>query len=177
MHKTKQLLSALCIYALLAPQVYAESLQRFYGRYAGEALAGDDKMTERRDLSVTIGPRERGFFVHWTTAVERSGRVKKKEYTIDFVPTERDGVFGSAMRTNMFGQQVPLDPMAGDPYVWARLVADTLTVYALHITTDGGYEMQVYARTLTAAGLDLEFTRFRDGVALRTVNGLLTRLP
>ena len=165
-----------CLWMVFVVPASAASIEEFYGAYEGTTVVDAEDEIEKRDLSVVIGARERGFFVQWTTTIERGGRRKKKEYTIDFVPTDRDGVFGSAMRSNMFGQQVPLDPMAGDPYVWARLVDDTLTVYALHIANAGGYEMQVYERTLTADGLDLEFNRFRDGVAQRTVTGALTRV-
>ncbi len=73
----------------------------------------------------------------------------------------------------MFGNAVPLDPLKGDPYVWARVHEDSLTVYALHVLEDGGYEMQTYARTRIPEGLDLKYSRVRDGEILRTVNGIL----
>ena len=57
----------------------------------------------------------------------------------------------------MFGHFTPLDPMAGEPYLWAHLSDDTLTVQALLITEDGGYEIQTYERRLAPHGLDLTF--------------------
>ena len=48
----------------------------------------------------------------------------------------------------MFGHQVPLDPLKGDPYVWCRIVGRVLTLYSLQITDDGGYDLQIYERTV-----------------------------
>jgi hypothetical protein len=79
------------------------------------------------------------------------------------------------MRKDLFGQAVPLDPLEGDPYVWARIDGDTLSVHALLITETGGYELQAYNRTLIEGGLRLEYSRVRDGKVLRTVTGVLTR--
>ena len=67
------------------------------------------------------------------------------------------------------------DPMKGDPYVWSRVVGDTLTVYALLIDEDGGYEMQEYNRTLTEKGLHLEYERVRNGEKLKTITADLIR--
>ena len=51
-----------------------------------------------------------------------------------------------------------------------------LTVHALYITDDGGYEMQVYERSLDEKGdMDLVFKRFRDGEPIRDVTGNLQR--
>src|SRR5581483_11801608 len=73
-------------------------------------------------------------------------------------------------------ERVPLDPLRGDPYVWARIQGATLTVSALLITDDGGYEVHVYDRTLIAGGLLLEHSRVRDGAVLQTVTGTLKRV-
>jgi hypothetical protein len=43
------------------------------------------------------------------------------------------------------------------------------------ITDDGGYEMQVYRRTLTDDGMSLSFSRNRNGQELKTVYGVLAR--
>ncbi len=77
---------------------------------------------------------------------------KRKAYTIAFQPTQRPGVYSSAMRANVFGERVPMDPFKGDPFVWARLSGKTLSVYALIILADGGYDLQIYDRTLTPDG-------------------------
>jgi hypothetical protein len=60
--------------------------------------------------------------------------------------------------------------------MWARLDGDKLWRYALFVTENGGYEMQTYQYTLMPAGLDLRFSRVRDGEVLRTVTGKLKRV-
>jgi len=82
--------------------------------------------------------------VEWTTLIHRaSGEKKVTDLSIDFYPAERPGIFASAMQTNVFGQSVPYDPVAkdADPYVWAGIDGNTLTVRALYIVDGGGYEM------------------------------------
>ena len=40
---------------------------------------------------------------------------------------------------------------------------------------DSGYELQIYNRVLTTTGLELSYSRIRDGEVLRTVDGTLIR--
>jgi hypothetical protein len=80
------------------------------------------------------------------------------------------------MRKDVFGNRAPNDPMKGDPYVWARLQGDTLTVYALIVTPDGSYDMQVYGRTLTKNGMELDFKRFLEGQEVKSIKGELQRI-
>ena len=54
---------------------------------------------------------------------------------------------------------------------------DVLTVHSMLITDEGGYEMQVYARELIGDRMNLTYSRVRDGEVLRTVTGVLTRVP
>jgi len=155
--------------------------ESFYGVYAGRGVANTAGELSDRDLSVEIGPAQEGdgFTVAWTTAATSpdDGAIQRKAYRVRFIPTQRKGVYSSAMRMNMFGRPVPLDPMNGDPYVWAVIEGDTLKVYALLITDGFGYEMQVYARTLIKDGLEVTFSRVRDGERLRDVHAKLVRLP
>jgi len=76
----------------------------------------------------------------------------------------------------VFGNSVPLDPLAGDPYMWARSDGDKFWRYALFVTETGGYEMQTYEYTLGPGGLDLRYSRVRDGEVLRTVTGKLKKV-
>jgi hypothetical protein len=48
--------------------------------------------------------------------------------------------------------------------------------YALFVTENGGYEMQTYEYTLVPGGLDLRYSRVRDGEVLRTVTGKLKKV-
>ncbi len=159
--------------AATAPAAPSE-IEAFFGEYEGEAVADHDGELRKRDLRVKISPRENGFTVDWISVTKKaSGKLKRKEYSIDFYPTRRNNIYRSGERMDMFGNAVPLDPLRGDPYVWARVDGDTLTVHALHVLEDGGYEMQTYMRRRIPEGLDLKYLRVRDGEILRTVNGTL----
>jgi len=167
---------ALAALALVAA-AGAHAYERFFGRYEGQAITANDGELEPRDVEVSISAAEEGFNVTWTSVIYKAnGRVKRAKYSIDFRPSQREGIYRSAMRKNLFGQAVPLDPMRGEPYVWARIEGDTLTVYALHVTDEGGYEMQTYERTLIPEGLVLEYTSVRDGELQRTITGTLARV-
>ncbi len=151
-----------------------EDFAAFLGEYEGEAVSESGGEVRKRDLRVKISPFENGFTVNWISVTKRpNGKLKRKEYSIDFLPTRRDHIFRSGERKDFFGNAVPMDPMKGDPFVWARIHDDTLTVYALHVLEDGGYEMQTYARRRIPEGLSLQYSRVRDGEILRTVNGTL----
>ncbi len=159
-----------------AGQAVAAAIDPFLGNYTGRTISsGEDGLSER-DLAVTIEKLDKGFRVAWTTVSQRpDGSLKRKAYRIDFKPSVRPSIYSSSMRKNKFGRSVPLDPLKGEPYVWAKIEGRTLTVYALLITDQGGYEMQVYRRTLSAQGLELSFNRFRDGQRLKAIEGTLVR--
>jgi hypothetical protein len=145
-------------------------LAPFFGTYVGHSDPADDGEKVKRDLGVSIEPADDdGFRLTWTTVRHKlDGRRKEDKITIDFLPVRRQGIFSSAMRRDKFGHRIPLNPLKGDPYVWAR-------VYAMRIRADGGYEMQVYDRTLVGDGLALVFSRVRDGETLRSITGTLRR--
>lgn len=152
--------------------------QAFFGSYEGQSISDADQGLSKRDLAVRISDAGHGAFtVEWTTVTRRAdGSPNKKSYAITFKPTPRHAIYGSAMRTDKFGAAVPLDPLMGEPFVWARITGRTLTVYAILITDSGGYELQTYERTLSKTGLDLEFLRLRDGKPLRAIQGKLVRV-
>jgi hypothetical protein len=172
-------MGALVLCATMAAMVSAagaapEEFAAFLGEYEGEAVSENDGEIRKRDLRVKISHFENGFTVNWISVTKRSnGTLKRKEYSIDFLPTRREHIFRSGERKDFFGNAVPMDPMKGDPYVWARIHDDTLTVYALHVLEDGGYEMQTYVRKRIPEGLSLKYSRVRDGEMLRTVIGTL----
>ena len=167
---------ALVALGVMAQVAAASGIDPFVGEYAGFASVERDGETERRNMSVEIRKQKRGFSLEWETMIHTaSGKTRKKSYNISFLPSQRDGIFASAMKTDVFGHEVPLDPLAGEPYVWARIRGDTLTVHSLHINESGGFEIQRYDRTLVAEGLKLEFVSMRDGVESKTVSTLLQR--
>lgn len=167
---------------VLAPEAVAEqkapAITDFFGTYEGETITGG--LLTKRDLNIKIEAyKKQGFTISWTTILERSdGTVKRKSFSINFNPAkQRPGFFRAAMGRNVFGHDVPLDPLKqNQPYVWASLLADTLTLHALYITEDGGYEIQVFDRTLTETGLKTHFARFRDGEQLKVITGELKKV-
>ncbi len=151
--------------------------EKFVGEYMGEGISETGGALRKRDLKVEIRPNGESFILTWVSVIHNDdGTLKRKTYTVQFKPKGRDGLYGSAMRSDMFGNQVPLDPLKGEPYVWARISGDTLFVYAMLIIEEGGYEMQVYERTLTPSGMDLTYSSVRDGQKMRTVHGTLKRV-
>lgn len=152
------------------------SIEAFYGTYVGQAIYEKDGVASERDLNVVIKPFRKGFTIEWTTVSTRAnGTTKRAAYKVNFRQSRREGIFQSAMKINKFGKGVPLDPIKGDPYVWAHVHGKTLTVQAMVITDDGGFEMQTYDRTLTDNGLKLNFSRVRDGERLRAITATLQR--
>ena len=168
--------------ALLVPGVVAaQSIEPFIGKFTGESVAISGSDQTKRDLTVEIAksPDGKGFLITWQTVIHKSSG-KDEEQPPDkvrFVPTRRDNIYSAASRQDMFGKQVPIDPISGkDPYYWARIRGKTLSVFNILINDDGGYEMQVYRRTLTDDGnMRVEFLRIRDGEPQRTVSGVLKR--
>jgi hypothetical protein len=167
---------ALVSWLFLAGAALAD-VSRFVGSYAGTAeVEAFDGTMQQRDMSVEISQTDKGFIVAWSTKTYRAGRdAKEKAYQIEFVPSDRDGIFAAAMARNVFGHSVQQDPMKGEPYVWSRIVGDTLTVYSLFVNEEGGYELQQFDRTLVDGGLQLEFTALFNGERQRSVSTFLER--
>lgn len=172
------MLVMLCGLMTFVPSVgQAASIDPFVGVYHGITIEHAENELQARDLDVTIEKTERGFTVDWATVIHKEdGREKNVSLSIEFYTTERPEIYGSAMRSGLFGKRVPNDPLKGEPFFWARIVGKTLTIHALYITDEGGYEMQVYERKLDDEGnMDLIFSRFRDGKQIRDITGKLTR--
>ena len=103
------LILALCA-ALIPVTGHAATIKDFVGAYEGEAEVIVDGAPLKRDMSVTIAPTKEGFTLSWTSATHREdGRIKEKTYSIGFVPSARDNIYQSAMKTNLFGKATPLD--------------------------------------------------------------------
>jgi len=172
------------VFAILLALVFATGparanglIEPFVGDYVGSAEVLDAN-GERipRDMSVSIRSNKKGFTVEWTSTTRKpDGRLKAKSYSIDFLPTERDGLYSAAMRQNVFGHAVQLDPMKGEPFVWARIRGDTMTMFSLFVDEDGDYEIQQFDRTLVEGGLKLKFTDARNGEQKRSVETFLKR--
>lgn len=168
----------LAVIAVLCAALAARAdVARFVGSYEGSAeVSSADGSSHKRDMSVEIAETDEGFSVAWTSTTYRpDGSSKDKSYAIEFLASDRGDVYASAMKRNVFGHDVQLDPMKGEPYVWSRIDGDMLSVYSLFVAEDGGYEIQQFNRTLTEGGLDLDYKSVRNGEIQRTVSTFLER--
>lgn len=167
---------AVSFFMLLPSFGFAAEIERFVGTYVGTADFTSGTETRQRDMSVTIDTAKDGFSLTWTSvSYKDDGRTKEKTYTIQFVPSSRENIYQSAMKTNLFGKAVPMDPLKGDPFVWARFEGDTFSVYSLFINEVGEYEIQEYHRTLVEGGLELVFLRVHNGAPEAEVRTILQR--
>jgi len=122
---------------------------------------------------VVIRPTDGGgFSVRWTSVIRQGGDprapdVRRKETVRTFAPTERPNVF----RAREEG-----DPYRDGELSWARIEGTTLIVYQMVIGADGRYEVQRYRRTLSGTGMQLTYSRIRDGEQIRTVQGRLVKI-
>lgn len=151
--------------------------EKFYGHYLGTALNETTDETANRAIEVTIKAHEQGFNVTWSTTVYRAdNKVKKATFSINFHPRKLEGVYSSGMGKDLFGRSAPLDPLDGDPYIWAFIKANTMTVNSLLVSENGGYEIQTYERTLTGNGMSLVFSRVRNGNVMKQIRGEMSRV-
>ncbi len=177
-----RLSSVLVAFAVLTapPAAAADLIGPFLGTYEGRSIArpaGAGDELSARDLSVEIRKEARGFSVEWTTIIYRAkGKSDRRKFRIRFAETRRHAIYGAMMATNIFGRAVPHDPLKGDPYFWASIRGKSLFVYGIHVTDDGGYELQSYQRTLTPNGMTVHFRRLRNGEKLREITGRLKRV-
>ena len=179
MHNFRIIVFLSTLLAMAGNAFAADGIKPFVGEYRGRAISDSGAGLDERDLSVIIKTKgDRGFVVEWTTVSRgsSSGRLRKKSYDIEFIPTKRPNIYSSAMKTNVFGGRQAMDPLKGDPFFWARIDGQTLTLFALIITEEGDYEIQVYDRTLIAGGMSLRFSRVRDGEVLKHISGTLERV-
>lgn len=168
-----------CLLALVVAvdRAHAQDYKQFFGEYVGEAVSGEGAKVEKRDIRAKISAANKGFSLNWIMNIHRtSGKEKRVEYTMTFQPTGRKNIYSAAMSFDAFGNAVPLDPLKGDPYVWARIEGQVMNLYALTVTDDGGYEMQVYERKLVPGGMDLKYSRVLDGQVQRTITGKLKKV-
>ncbi len=158
------------------PAMAAEDFEPFIGKFEGKYSSEEGGVEKNRDLSVEISETKDGFNVSWETTTFKKNEPKTKSYSIDFVESDREHIYMAAQKKNVFGGREPLDPMKGDAYAWARVDGPKLTIHALVITEDGGYEMQTYDRILMGDNnLHLKFSRIRDGEMLKTIDTNLYR--
>ncbi len=176
MHRLRFVLSVAALVFIGFPAFATEDFEPFIGKFEGKYTSEEGGVEQNRDLSVEISETKDGFNVSWTTTTFKKNKSKTKTYSIDFVESDRKHIYMAAQKKNVFGGREPLDPMKGDAYAWARVDGPKLTIHALVITEDGGYEMQTYDRILMGDNnLHLKFSRIRDGEMLKTIDTNLYR--
>lgn len=165
----------------LAAPAGAQSADRrlapFFGEYAGTGIATDTEtragsIVKIRDLDVVIRPTDAGFVLTWTTVLQHLGEdgrphLHRRVTTYAFEPGPRPGWF----RATESG-----DPLEGHPLVWARLVANTLTVAVYNVFEDGHNDLQIYTRRLIGQRMELEYTRSHNNERVAAVRGWLARI-
>jgi len=161
---------------LAAPAAAQVGIGAFAGEWRGSGVSQSNvsfnfKVTAR-DLDVAIRPEGEGFTVRWTTVQRQKGDpnapvAERKSSEIRFAPAGRANVWRAAASS---------DPMGPNGYAWARVDKQTLVVHVLAVREDGGYEMQIYERTLEGTGMKLEFSSYRDGDSVRSVKGRLVKI-
>lgn len=157
--------------------LFAATIDQFEGSYVGSAQFAYEGEVQRRDMSTEIVATKTGFVVSWTSvSYKTDGRTKAKTYTIEFIPSGREDIYKSAMAKNLFGKDTPLNPLNGEPFVWARLEGDTLSVFSLFIDEAGEYEVQEFHRTLIDVGLDLVFRRVHSTAIEKEIRTILVRV-
>jgi hypothetical protein len=148
----------------------------FYGVFSGGGVAESEDSAyfgvTARDLDVVIRADGPGFSVAWTTVIRQGGdpnkpNVRRKVTIKTFQPV--------GGRPNLFRAVDSGDPLAGPELVWARIRGSTLTIYLMSIESDGSYEMQRYDRTVSGDGMQLLFTREKDGDPVRKVTGRMVK--
>jgi hypothetical protein len=153
----------------------ARPIDPFVGTFVGQSVADPDQEITPRDIRVAIERTEEGFAIEWETAIPEGDSIERHQSRIEFLPTRRDNIYIAGQRRDRFGGVRPLNPIQGDPYFWASIQGDTLVVHGVHVTDDGGYELQTYERTLTESGMTLHFKRERNGEVVRDIRGVLSR--
>jgi len=148
----------------------------FLGTFTGQAVFFTPNGLAKRDLELVVRREHPGFSLEWTTISQSlSGKLKRKKYFLAFKPAKRKGFYASTDKIDRFGSKIPIDPLAGDPQVSAKIDGKTMTIYVVLITEDGSHEVQTYERTLVAGGrMRLRFSRVRDGKPLKAIEARLS---
>ncbi len=164
--------------ALAAPgrlQAADLPVSAFFGTYSGGGVAENQDSIyfaiTARDMDVIIRPEGSGFKVTWTSVIRRGGdpsnpKIKRKSTTRIFTSTKRPGIFRATDSA---------DPISGEEMSWARIRGQSLVIYQMVIGDDGAYQLQRYVRTLSGLGMQLTFTRLKDGERVRTVKGRMVK--
>ncbi len=153
------------------------AIRAFFGTFTGTGLAKTEDSAyfgvTVRDLDVKIETlRGDGFRTTWTSVIRSGGdparpRVRRREAVLEFMPV--------AGHAGMYRGTESGDPLDGKQMAWARISRNTLLMHMLQINEDGSYDFETYSRTLSGSGMDLVYSRVRDGEQYRSVKGKLIK--
>lgn len=153
------------------------SFDAFFGKWSGNAVAetppGAFFGYTSRDIDIMISPKDKGFTLAWTTVMyletnSQEPEIRRRSDSIDFVPVpNKPGVFDAVGLD---------DPHQETGYVWGRIEEQTLYVYSQTIDPRGRYTLQVWERTLTGGGMDLDFLSIQEKQPQRSVKGKLVKV-
>lgn len=161
-----------CVTKIASAQGYGADYSPFVGDYTGQVVIVTAKGLEKRDLDVIVRRESEGFSLEWSTAIQRpDGRIKSDRYFVAFKPVDyKPGHYVPTDKIDRLGKRIPINPLAGDPQLAARIDGKTLWVYAALTTDDGARELQTYERTLVPGGMKLKFSRVRNGKPIRAID-------
>jgi hypothetical protein len=158
--------------------------RRFFGTYVGRAeeVNPADRTRMERHVDLVIKPQGTGrLLLTWTNVTLVDGRrdvpgVRRHTDQTWLIPLRPEqGLYRARVAYDPFTEDPPPDVAAGDPLRWGVLSDDSLRVYSFVVLGDGRYELQVYTRTLTSAGMRLDWKRLVDGEPTRHMTGDLVR--
>jgi hypothetical protein len=151
------------------------SIKAFTGQWQGSGVSESEVSANfrltARDLNVAIKVSDSGFTVTTTTVQRKKGdpsnpKAVRKTSVREFVTSTRPGVWVAKDYAN---------PSSEQAFSWARIKDQTLTITSIEVDKDGGSNMLIYDRSLSASGMKLDFRRLVDGYTVRTVSGRLIK--
>lgn len=154
-------------------QVEVES---FAGTYIGEYVSEPAASVRPDDLHLRVRIHRKGFMLDWQSLANPE-ESPKHHYNVSFVPTSRTNVYIAAMRCDMFGNLRPLDPMQGEPFMWAHVEGNRISLYVMTIDERGAHDLRIYRYRLEGEKMTLTFERHRDEERLRVIRGGMKKLP
>lgn len=165
--------------ALQTARADAPDPKAFVGTFIGVADAVDIETgrVEQRDLTVEIKPYSGGgFLISWETVFKVDGRrdvpgVKRRFSRLIFKPADDGDFFVEVPKADPFKKRDEFEPILGDPARWATIEGNVMHVYSVVVGESGDFELEIYTRTRTESGLDIDFQRLADGVVIRRVTG------
>ncbi len=204
MMRLRGLILGLSVLFFAVPGYAADaSVEDFYGVFQGETTYLTATGAKKRGISVSFSPVAdampgvEGVEVSWTTLSKRAdGTFNSKTHDAVFVPADPAETIFVAVKSSGRAEDItkleevqgdqkdddktvaprsPRDPRGTAPYLWGRIQENTFSIYVVVVAEDGGYEIQVYNRTLTKEGMTLVYSRNRAGEHLKLLEAFLKR--